>query len=89
MNKIEEGMMKAVAGRYEWRSGNTQVVPDETGGVAIYLHGNHIATVLQNGNVLLNVQTVQRWPTATTVSRLRALDIPARRNNLDTVTVVL
>ena len=55
--------------------------------VAVYLHNNHIATVemirdLRTGNpeasfvvhnIVVNRETLARWPTRTTKSRLRAL----------------
>ena len=40
----------------------------------VYLHGNHIATVTQ-GSVRVNIDTLRKYPTVTTKSRLRALGV--------------
>lgn len=52
----------------------------------VFLHGNHIATYWHGdtakgidttgaGNAEVNVRTLQRWPSPTTKSRLRALGV--------------
>lgn len=77
MRKIDAEMKTAVANHRSWKSSNTEVVADSNT-VKVYLHGNHIATV--NGkNVEVNMDTVSRWPTNTTLSRLRALGVSVRR----------
>ena len=82
MSKIEAGMLTAVHDCQYWRSGNTEVVPygpeNTSIGVHVYLHRNHIAEVPVGGPVVVNVETLKRWPTSTTVSRLRALGVDAR-----------
>lgn len=82
MRKIEVEMLAAVRGCMSWSSGNTWVLPyhDPGGasGARVYLHGNHIADVPVGGPVKVNHDTLKRWPTSTTVSRLRALGVDAR-----------
>ena len=83
MRKIEVEMLAAVRSCQPWQSGNTCVAPipaSESGTPAahVYLHGNHIATVSAGGYVQVNRDTLKRWPTSTTVSRLRALGVDAR-----------
>ena len=83
MRKIENEMLAAVRGFRTWSSGNTAVVrhrsPDGGAVVArVYLHGNHIADVPVGGPVVVNVETLRRWTTSTTVSRLRALGVDVR-----------
>ena len=77
MCKIELEMKAAVANRRNWKSGNTEVVADSNT-AKVYLHGNHIATINGN-NVEVNMDTVRRWPTNTTLARLRALGVSVRR----------
>ena len=74
MRKIEKAMVVAVCQHNKWKSGNTAVVPIDDTNVAVYLHGNEIATVNSNtGFLMVNNATLARWPTRTTKSRLRAL----------------
>ena len=81
MRKIEIEMLAAARAPANWSAGNTMVVhhPRPDGAVArVYLHGNHIADVPVGGPVKVNVETLRRWPTSTTVSRLRALGADVR-----------
>ena len=83
MCKIENEMLAAVRGFRNRSSGNTAVVrhrsQDGSAVVArVYLHGNHIADVPVGGPVTVNVETLRRWPTNTTISRLRALGVDVR-----------
>lgn len=83
MRKIENEMLAAVRGFRNWSSGNTAVVrhrsQDGSAVVArVYLYGNHIADVPVGGPVTVNVETLRRWTTSTTVSRLRALGVDVR-----------
>ena len=83
MRKIEVEMLDAVRGFKNWSSGSTMVVrhrsPEDGAVVArVYLHGNHIADVPVGGPVEVNIETLRRWPTSTTISRLRALGVDAR-----------
>lgn len=73
--KIEQQMIAALRARRDWSSGDTRVTA--TGHV--YLHGNHIATV--GNGVQVNVDTLRRWPTPTTKSRLRALGVNVTTRN--------
>jgi hypothetical protein len=67
MRKIEKQMIAALENNSVWKSGNTSVC-----GNAVSLHGNHIAT-MRNGRCEVNRETLARWPSNTTKSRLRAL----------------
>jgi hypothetical protein len=74
MRKIEQQMVDAINRRVDFSSANTLVVKIDDVNSAIYLHGNHIADVnSRNGLVLVNTDTLARWSTNTTKSRLRAL----------------
>jgi len=75
MRKIEEQMLNAIRSRKNWAGGNTQVVVhNPTGTSDIHLHGNHIASVPSDlSGIIVNTDTLRRWPTVTTKSRLRAL----------------
>lgn len=75
MRKIEADMLTAVQACQYWRSGNTEVIPFPYSevGAHVYLHGNHIADVPVGGPVVVNIETLRRWPTSLTASRLRAL----------------
>lgn len=68
MRKIEQHMLQALREHRDWAEANTRVT--ENGNV--YLHGNHIARV-EDDEVQVNEDTLYRWPTNTTLSRLRAL----------------
>lgn len=91
MRKIERAMLDAIKNRKSWRSGNTEVVyleEVESPTLAriehakVYLHGNHIATWDYSRNRAdANPSTLKRWPTATTKSRLRALDVDVYTKN--------
>lgn len=74
MRKIEQQMNNAIANHKAWQGSNTTVSPIDDVNCAVYLHGNHIADVNSNsGFVMVNVNTLRRWPSMTTRSRLRAL----------------
>ena len=76
MRHIEQEMNDAISVGCGWKSANTRVEPvQSTGGVDVFLHGHHIATVQRNGLALVNVDTLRNWPTRTTMSRLRALGV--------------
>lgn len=80
MRKIEQQMLNAIENRKAWQSGNTVVTPRFDGSLSVYLHGNHIADVV-NSQINVNVYTLRQWSTPTTKSRLRALgaDISTRK----------
>lgn len=74
MRKIEENMLQAVKSRTNWKQANTEVVVK--GNYAeVLLHGNKIATIV-GGDVVIDYDTLEAWPTRTTKSRLRALGAP-------------
>lgn len=74
MRKIEQQMLDAIHNRKAWQSGNTTVSVRNDSSMSIYLHGNHIADVdCPTGFTLVNQETLRRWQTPTTKSRLRAL----------------
>ena len=75
MRKIEQSMIHAIKTRTTWHGSNTSVSIHSVNGQPvpnIFLHGNHIASV-DNGVVRVNAETLAKWPSATTKSRLRAL----------------
>lgn len=72
MRKIELQMLNAIYNNKAWQSGNTVVTPRFDGSLSVYLHGNHIADVV-NSQINVNVYTLRQWSTPTTKSRLRAL----------------
>jgi len=73
MRKIEQQMVNAVHARKGWSLDNTSV--QTVGSIsAVYLHGNHIADYSHELHKLtVNTNTLKRWSTPTTKSRLRAL----------------
>ena len=74
MRKIEIQMLNAIYNSKSWQSGNTSVRPIDDVNCAVFLHGNHIADVNGGtGFVMTNTDTLRRWSTPTTKSRLRAL----------------
>jgi hypothetical protein len=76
MRKIEEQMISAIHSHKRWSMANTIVSPIDDTNVAVYLHGHEIAIVnTYNGFTMTNVDTLRRYPTNTTKSRLRALGV--------------
>lgn len=76
MRKIEQQMLSAIHNHVRFQSANTIVSPLDELTVAIYLHGHEIALINQrSGFVMTNVDTLRRYPTNTTKSRLRALGV--------------
>jgi hypothetical protein len=74
MRKIEQAMCHAIGQRKTWASGNTSVKPIDDVNMGVFLFGNHIADVNSDtGFVMVNNNTLSKWPTVTTKSRLRAL----------------
>jgi len=71
MRVIEVEMVQAVLDRKNWAKDNTRVEVKD-GVVEVYLFGNHIADIVDK-EVKTNQQTLARWPTRTTKSRIRAL----------------
>ena len=82
MRKIEEQMNEALANGVNWAGSNTTVTESSREGAQdVYLHGNHIATVYFGEVVKVNKETLRKYPTVTTKSRLRALgaDVTTRK----------
>jgi hypothetical protein len=79
MRKIEQDMLNAVNNRTDFNQANTRVTyHSKVDSSAIYLHGNHIGTFVHyTGTMVPNKETFACWPTTTTRSRLRAMDIAA------------
>jgi hypothetical protein len=71
MRKIEMRMCQAVNCGKGATIGNTHVTPEGT----VYLHGNRIAFRDASGKLQTDLETFNRWPTATTRSRLNALGL--------------
>ena len=66
--------MQAINECRTWHGSNTSVSSIDDVNCAVFLHGNHIADVNSGtGFVMVNADTLRRWPTVTTKSRLRAL----------------
>ena len=76
MRKIEREMLDALRAGRAWQSGNTRVTADGR----VYLHENLIAT-WRNGRLEVNLSALERWPTTTTISRLRALGADVYRRD--------
>jgi hypothetical protein len=78
MRKIEQQMVSAITNIQHnsaskgWSNGNT-IVTNAGDRAKVFLHGNHIADVFNTGVLDVNTNTLARWPTPTTKSRLRAL----------------
>ena len=76
MRQIEKQMVAAINRNENWSQANTMVTylrEDDTS--RVYLHGHLIATVDDFGIARPCIGTLLAWPTRTTMSRLRALDI--------------
>lgn len=78
MRKIEQQMVNAIntiqhnQSAKGWSNNNT-IVTNAGDRAKVFLHGNHIADVLNTGILEVNTDTLRRWSTPTTKSRLRAL----------------
>jgi len=78
MRKIEQQMNQAVNNIQHnqaakgWSNNNTIVI-NAGDRAKVFLHGNHIADVLNTGVLEVNTDTLRLWSTPTTKSRLRAL----------------
>lgn len=86
MRKIGQDMVTAINFDKNFQRDNTMVVCNRHG-ADVYLHGNHIAHV-DNGpmgsfKVTVNTETLMKYPTRTTLSRLRALGVDVHQKNYD------
>jgi hypothetical protein len=76
MRKIEQQMVEAILKNQAFSLDNTVVTPISGANCSVYLYGNHIADVnTPTGFVIVNIDTLKRYPTNTTKSRLRAMGI--------------
>ena len=83
MRKIEKLMCEAIGKRTSWGMDNTRVeyqcelnepMHARMEQAKVYLWGNHIGTYsYDNVTFYVNFETLRKWPTRTTKSRLRAL----------------
>ena len=70
MRLIERQMNQAILNCEDWKSDNTEVTySPERDASYVYLHGNHIATILDTSIALYTCG----WKTHTTKSRLNAI----------------
>lgn len=83
MRKIELEMNRAIRDRRNWSKANTEVVIGFQDCAQVFLHGHHIANVLNDGTVEPNYNTFRNWPTMTTRSRLVALGVNASIKNFE------
>ena len=82
MRRIEYQMLEAIKAHRTFSNGNTNVTIDANT-AHVFLHGNHIASVV-NDNVMVNIDTLRAYPTVTTKSRLRALGVNVYTENFIT-----
>ena len=80
MRKIEQNMLKAINNGTDWVQDNTTVIFSDHNGnpylnATVYLHNNAIAELLPSGEIAVDTDTLKRYPTTTTKSRLRALGV--------------
>lgn len=68
MRKIESQMCQAIQSNKNWKSGNTEVITNDTVS-NVYLHGNLIATVTETDMTIFD----GGYQSVTTKSRLNAL----------------
>lgn len=81
MRIIEKQMLSAIINLKYFSCGNT-MVQTYNGYTDIYLHGHHIAEYDNSTDkVKVNVDTLRKWPTNTTKSRLRALGVNVTTKN--------
>ena len=61
MRKIERQMQAAIATRTDWKKSNTSVDVDSEGYTTVRLHGNRIAEIEPNGDII-QVHAVGQHP---------------------------
>ena len=74
MRKVEERMVEAVNFGIPFHGSNTMVTIDFNT-AHVFLFGKHIASVVNGGTPIVNLDTLRQYPTNTTKSRLRALGV--------------
>jgi hypothetical protein len=81
MRLIEKEMLNAIEQGMNWNKDNT-AVNCHGSLIHVYLHGNHIATVIRGSEMVeVNKRTLKQWATPTTKSRLRALGVDVCTRN--------
>ena len=83
MRIIEKEMLAAIANKEDWKKDNTEVTFTGSGACSysrIYLHNNLIA-VFNHASLVVDVveETLEKFPSNTTMSRLRALGVDVKR----------
>lgn len=74
MRVIEKKMLDAIEQGRDFTLANTHVKIDANT-AHVFLHGNHIASVVNGDTAIVNLDTLAKYPTNTTKSRLRALGV--------------
>lgn len=75
MRKLEQEMLTAIREGRDWRKDNTKVLWVSINYCAIYLHGNHLGNYIRfSQRYIHNPNTLDKWPTRTTKSRIKALE---------------
>lgn len=78
MRKIELAMVAAAKNGVNWAKDNTRVHA-VIGGMEVQLHGNTIGVYEDQGGgqygFTVNKETLKRWPSNTTKSRIRAFGV--------------
>ena len=80
MRVIEKKMIDAIKQGRNFTLDNTHVKIDANT-AHVFLHGNHIASVVNGDTAIVNLDTLSRYPTNTTKSRLRALGVDVYTKN--------
>jgi len=83
MRVIEKKMVEAIQQGRNFTLANTHVKIDANT-AHVFLHGNHIASVVNGGTPIVNLDTLRAYPTPTTKSRLRALGVDVYTKNFIT-----
>ena len=83
MRQVEKRMVEAVNLGIPFQGNNTTVTIDFNT-AHVFLFGNHIASVVNGGTPIVNLDTLRSYPTNTTKSRLRALGVDVYTKNFVT-----
>lgn len=76
MRKIEKLMLNACQNNKAFSLDTTKVSPIDAINCAVYLYGHHIADYNSETDfVMVNMNTLKKYPTNATRSRLRALGV--------------
>ena len=80
MREVEKRMVEAVNFGIPFHGSNTMVTIDFNT-AHVFLFGKHIASVVNGGTPIVNLDTLRQYPTNTTKSRLRALGVDVYTKN--------